>query len=86
MLPIPWRLFLPFQSLRFLLWGVQPTPAKTAEKAENNSKYGAINATVGNSGGITPLIKGQMADLTLEGIFLWLQRANIFSVTGSLPF
>ena len=42
----------------FLLFrGVQPTPARTDMKAENNSKESPINTTVGKSGmGIKLLI------------------------------
>ena len=35
------------------IWGLRPTPAKTAEKAENHSKEGPINTTIGKSGAMT---------------------------------
>ena len=36
--------------LRATFWGVPLTPVKTTKKAENHSKEGPINTTVGKSG------------------------------------
>ena len=44
--PGQYDLWVPFLSFG----GVRPMPAKTAMKAENHSKEGPINTTVGKSG------------------------------------
>ena len=36
--------------LQGIFWRVRPMPAKTPEKAENQSKEGPMNTTVGKSG------------------------------------